>query len=407
MVRILLHMFTRFFSRPVLAAVVAIAGMSLGCDDRQAGPTQLPPPPAALAVTFVAPSTGLASANTAIQIGGTGFQAGATLTIDGAAAPATVVSSTVITSIAPPHATGRVDVVVTNPGGQSSRLAGGFTYVLPLATLLISGNTSLASVGETSHLTATATYVDGSTQDLTRNVQWSSQAAAVVSIAADGVLTARALGAATIQLRYQAPGSNSSLFRFAYVTVTPPGTFVVSGRVREPGAGSLSGVRVLHPATGQETLTSGNGSYSFAGLTSSRFSFTKAEYEAVEAELTPNEDGDVPLQRIVRIEAGASVSPTLAPNDVDYLVSAGTHCQPCRLIRVTSTTAGTLQVRVTWTTAQVLNVWVNGQAFLASAGVREVVADVPAGVGEVVVYVGKTPAPIGDYVGFTMSTTLR
>lgn len=44
---------------------------------------------------------------------------------------ATVLSSTVIVTTPPAHAAGIVDVVVTNPDGQSATLSGGFTYVAP------------------------------------------------------------------------------------------------------------------------------------------------------------------------------------------------------------------------------------------------------------------------------------
>jgi len=100
---------------------------------------------------------------------------------------------------------------------------------------------------------------------------------------------------------------------------------------------------------------------------------------------------------------------------MDYLVGSGTHCQPCRLIRVTSTTSGMLHMRVTWADpSSVLNVWVNGQAFLAGSGAREVVVDVPIGGGEVVFYVGKIGSTAahgdggpGSSVPYTITTTLN
>jgi large repetitive protein len=39
-----------------------------------------------------------------------------------------VVSTTSITATTPPHATGTVNVTVTNPNGQSAALANGYTY---------------------------------------------------------------------------------------------------------------------------------------------------------------------------------------------------------------------------------------------------------------------------------------
>ena len=63
-----------------------------------------------------------------MTINGTGFQIGARVMFDGVEVSAPVNSGTVIVARTPAHTAGRVDVAVFNPDGQSSRLAGGFTY---------------------------------------------------------------------------------------------------------------------------------------------------------------------------------------------------------------------------------------------------------------------------------------
>jgi hypothetical protein len=81
-------------------------------------------------VTSVTPNSGSAAGSTAITIAGTGFVAGATVTIGGnAATGVSVAGSTSVTATTPAHAAGAVDIVVTNPDGQSSTLANAFTYV--------------------------------------------------------------------------------------------------------------------------------------------------------------------------------------------------------------------------------------------------------------------------------------
>jgi hypothetical protein len=79
-------------------------------------------------VTYVYPTTGSSGGATVVTIGGTGFLAGATVSIGGVVSNVTVVNSAAITATTLPHAVGAVDVVVTNPGGQHSSLTGGFTY---------------------------------------------------------------------------------------------------------------------------------------------------------------------------------------------------------------------------------------------------------------------------------------
>lgn len=104
------------------------------CDGRSpSAPTALSPAPGvssagAPSVTAIAPSTGSTVRPTAVTISGTGFLAGATVTVDAMAASVTVVDSTTITAIAPAHAAGTADVVVTNPGGLSGTLVAAFTY---------------------------------------------------------------------------------------------------------------------------------------------------------------------------------------------------------------------------------------------------------------------------------------
>jgi hypothetical protein len=73
-----------------------------------------------------------------VTITGIGFEPGATVTLDGAATNATVNTSRQIVAETPAHVAGTVDVVVSNPDGQSGRLTGGFTYAV--FTLTVSPN---------------------------------------------------------------------------------------------------------------------------------------------------------------------------------------------------------------------------------------------------------------------------
>ena len=87
---------------------------------------QMAPPPS---VTGVNPNTGAASGGTSVSISGSNFQTGATLTFGGTAATGvTVQNSSTISAVTPSGAAGPVNVVVTNPDGQSATLTSGFTY---------------------------------------------------------------------------------------------------------------------------------------------------------------------------------------------------------------------------------------------------------------------------------------
>ncbi len=80
-------------------------------------------------VSSINPTSGTTGGGTPVTITGTGFLAGATVSLGGAAATGvTVVSSTSITATTPAHAAGAVSVVVTNTDAQSGTLTNGYTY---------------------------------------------------------------------------------------------------------------------------------------------------------------------------------------------------------------------------------------------------------------------------------------
>jgi hypothetical protein len=80
-------------------------------------------------VSSVSPNSGTISGGTGVAITGTGFHAGATVSLGGTAATGvTVVNSSSITATTPAHAAGAANVVVTNSDSQSGTLAGGYTY---------------------------------------------------------------------------------------------------------------------------------------------------------------------------------------------------------------------------------------------------------------------------------------
>jgi hypothetical protein len=83
----------------------------------------------AVTVTSITPSNGPVFGNTPITVNGTGFLAGATVTLGGTAATnVVVVNSTKITAKTAAHAGGAVNVVVTNTNTSSGTLVNGFTY---------------------------------------------------------------------------------------------------------------------------------------------------------------------------------------------------------------------------------------------------------------------------------------
>lgn len=110
----------------VLPGLVVGQLVMIGCDSN---PGARPDQVGALTVTAAVPNTGPTESAAEVKIYGRGFEAGATVAFGGVIANTVVVSATAITTMAPPRPEGAVDVVVTNPGGMSARLSGGYRYV--------------------------------------------------------------------------------------------------------------------------------------------------------------------------------------------------------------------------------------------------------------------------------------
>ncbi len=137
----------QFSPRSVIASLLALV-VTLGCEERSSSPTS-PTTASAVSVTAIEPAVGPVIGTTRVQISGTGFQLGATVTVGQAVATnVTVVNSTTITATTSLHAAGIVDVVVTNPGGTSSRLSGGYTYLPDLPLSLTASPTTVSARGQ-------------------------------------------------------------------------------------------------------------------------------------------------------------------------------------------------------------------------------------------------------------------
>jgi hypothetical protein len=276
-------------------------------------------------------------------------------------------------------------------------------------TLRVSGLATLSSIGETSQLRATAIFSDSSTRDVTSEATWRSVNPSVLTVSPTGLVTVVDYGASTVEATYERGGASFQ------VVATPPGSFVVFGRVREPGQGGLDGVRVFDPQSGKSTITSRAsgeaGGFALGPLANARLMFDKEGYESREENLLPNQETEVALQRVILLTVGGSVTPTpLAPHDMSYEVG-NDQCQPCRLIRVFSPSGGTLRLRLTWTDPRIpLSLWGNGQLYKGTS--TELTADVTVGAGELVVYVGAIPAvslSVGEtlYLPFTLDTSMQ
>jgi trimeric autotransporter adhesin len=118
--------------------------------------------------------------------------------------------------------------------------------VLPAVLLGITVDPPAANVasGETQQLTATGDYSDGSTQNLTKQVTWSTSDSSIASVSTKGLVTAGGTGLATIT----ATDPSSSLSGVAAITVLPAELLAIT--VTPPAANLPSGETQQLTATG-------------------------------------------------------------------------------------------------------------------------------------------------------------
>ena len=267
---------------------------------------------------------------------------------------------------------------VTGPGGGDTTAT--------VRSLQIGGNRDL-TIGTPSQLTLTATFSNGSARLVTAESTWMSSAPSVATISAGGVVTPIALGSSTITATFQGSTINTTVNSLA------AGTFIFEGRTREPGSGSLAGVRVFNLLSNTSTVSDPNGNFTFLGLPAARFRIDHPGFEPFEYANTPAAGGvrrffvDAPLQRVVRVARGQSTGrQQIAPNDVAYTVGSDS-CNPCKLIRVSNDGSGELILRLTWEGLPgALRLWVNGTRN-SSAGSSIAVATQSGG-SETLVYIG-------------------
>src|SRR5205085_1054377 len=152
------------------------------------------PPGSAPTVSGISPTSGPIAGGASVTISGTGFAAGATVTLGGPSATnVNVSSSTSITATMPAHAAGLVNVVVTNTDAQSGTLVNGYTYTsAPTVTGVsptsgsTSGGTSVTISGTGFSAGAAVTFAGSAATNV--NVSSSTSITATTSAHSAGVV---------------------------------------------------------------------------------------------------------------------------------------------------------------------------------------------------------------------------
>ena len=205
-------------------------------------------------VATITPTSGTTAGGTAVTITGTGFLAGATVSLGGTAATGvTVVDSTTITATTAAHAAGAVNVVVTNTDAQSGTLSNGYTYTSsnPAPTVTSISPTSGTTAGGTAVSITGTGFLAGATVSL------GGTAATGVTVVNSTTITAttaaRAAGVVNVVVTNTDAKSDTLPNGYTYITSNPAPTVTsispTSGTTAGGTAVSITGIGFMAGAT--------------------------------------------------------------------------------------------------------------------------------------------------------------
>jgi hypothetical protein len=154
------------------------------------------------------------------------------------------VASVNASGLATAAATGATSVIASLSGvSGSSQLS---VTAAPLTSIAVTPATASIAVGATQQFTATGTYSDGSTANLTSSVSWSSSDASIASIASSGLATGTAAGSTTITAALGGVSGSASL---AVTTTVAAGVNVLTYHMDIERSGLNPNEAYLSPST--------------------------------------------------------------------------------------------------------------------------------------------------------------
>ncbi len=186
---------------------------------------------AAPSIASVSPASGPTAGGTSITLSGTGFYAGATVTVGGSLATSvSVPSTTQLACVAPAGAAGPAAVVLTNRDGQSASLAAAFTYVAPPVVTSI-----FPTVGPPGGGT-TVTFTGSGFQSGATVLFGASAGTTVILVSSTQITAVSPTGTGTVSVTVTNTDGQSGTLAAAYGYTNNPVVTSVS-----PASGPLSG----------------------------------------------------------------------------------------------------------------------------------------------------------------------
>ena len=216
--------------------VVLLVSTLVGCG----GSSTSTPPPTKVTLTSIAvtPSGSTIALGATQQFTATGkYSDGTSKDISSSVAwssSSSGIASISGTGLATPVKGGQVTITATSTA-TSGTISGSTTLTVgvALSSIAVSSSASGINVGQTAQFTATGTYSDGSTKDITSSVIWTSSAPTVATISGSGLASGVTGGQANIMatsgsVNNSSPLTVTALLSSISVTPSTPGVFVGS-----------------------------------------------------------------------------------------------------------------------------------------------------------------------------------
>ena len=174
-----------------------------------------------------------------------------------------------------------------------------------LSTLVVTGLGETANPGQTVQLTATATYSDTTTSDVTQLVQWRSGNEGIATVSSGGLVTFVAIGETDIRATLTAITA-AAMVR---VTAAPIPRHTLSGRVTDADNGrplAEARVEILDGAdAGKFAVTAADGDYAIQDLTQGTFNVrvSRRDFDSAQRPVTLTESTrlDVALRPLIDV----------------------------------------------------------------------------------------------------------
>ena len=201
-------------------------------------------------------------------------------------------------------------VALVSCGGGSDSLSsppGPSPSTSTVTGVIVTSFSSVANPGESSQFSATATFSNGTNQDVTRQASWTSTNPSVATVLT-GMVTAVGAGEADILATYQRVTGSTRMT----VPAQPAPRFTLAGRITQFNGPALWDVLVELKGRGRTTRSDANGGYAFSGLGSGQYTLSATKSGFLTTEPQTSVSGDTTLDFTMFLTGRIAASPEYA-----------------------------------------------------------------------------------------------